>query len=221
MTTLNGIDVSGIGQGAGFDWVPWRGKISFAFIKASEGLTFKDPDFARNWQQAKAEGITRGAYHFLHPDESGTAQAHYFLSVADPQPGDLVMTDYEVVVKGQSPAAAAACAVQFADTVRSASGAWPVTYTTQWMAEEGYCAGLGGTPAFIANPSHVTLPDPAGPWKLVSFEQTGQRGVDTDVFYGGAAQLAKLSVPHPAAKLVTKQQATAALASLTAYVAQS
>jgi hypothetical protein len=34
-----------------------------------------------------------------------------------------------------------------------------------------------------------------GPWKQVSFEQTGQRGVDADVFYGDAAALAKLAIP--------------------------
>lgn len=222
--TLAGIDVSNY-QGAQFDWAPYRGKIAFAFIKATEGLSYRDPDYARNVAQAHADGITVGSYHFLHPAESGAAQAHCFLGYADPAPGELVMVDVETD-DGLGPAATSACALDFAATVHHATGAWPVAYTMQSFAEGGYVASLGGCPSFIANPSQVQLPNPIGPWHLVSFEQTGQRGVDTDVFYGDAAELAKLAIPHPAPSpaprppLVTQAAAKAAVAAALAELAK-
>ena len=43
-----GIDVSNV-QGARFPWAGERGRISFGMAKATEGLTFTDPDFQGNW----------------------------------------------------------------------------------------------------------------------------------------------------------------------------
>lgn len=194
--TLNGIDVSNA-QGATFNWAPYRGKIAFAFIKITEGLTYGDPYAVRNMTQARNEGITRGAYHFLRANLPASAQASWFLArarAAGLSAGDLVMVDVETS-DGKVAAGVAACASAFAAEVRAATGAWPVVYTDQSFAYGGYCAGLGNCPAFIANPSGVQLHMPIGEWNLVSFEQTGQRGVDTDVFHGTAAQLAKLAIP--------------------------
>lgn len=228
MTTLAGIDVSNI-QGASFDWTPWRGKIGFAFIKISEGTGFADPDAARNMAQARELGIIRGGYHYLHPAESAAAQAAYFIKLAKAAglgPGDLVMADLETT-DGLDDAGVSACAGEFAVAVRDELGAWPVSYTTQSFAEGGYCNSLGLTPAFLADPSHVGLPSPIGPWHLVSFEQLGQRGVDADAFYGDAAELGKLAVPQPRpapapAKppLVTQAQAKDALSALIASAAR-
>jgi hypothetical protein len=82
-----------------------------------------------------------------------------------------------------------------------ALGAWPVLYTTPWMAENGYCAGLGQQPLFIAvNPATANLPTVLGPWRLISFAQLGTRGVDTDAFFGTSAELARLAVQHAEVK---------------------
>ncbi|MCF3981641.1 hypothetical protein L2D77_33260, partial [Pseudomonas aeruginosa] len=37
----------------------------FAFIKATEGGDHLDPNFKRNWAEAKKHGVARGAYHFV------------------------------------------------------------------------------------------------------------------------------------------------------------
>jgi lysozyme len=216
MTTLAGIDVSN-NNGADFDWAAWRGKIAFAGVKISEGTGFADPDAKRNMGQARAEGLVRIAYHFLHPAESAAAQAEYFLRLARAAglgPGDLVACDLETTDK-LGAAEVAACAADFAKIIYGDLRAWPVTYTMQSFPENGYCAGLGGTPAWIADPSHVPLGS-IGPWKLVSFEQTGQRGTDADVFYGDLGQLGRLAIPKPDPKptpdAITLAEAKAALA---------
>ncbi|MEH2365501.1 GH25 family lysozyme [Nostoc sp.] len=85
-----GIDVAG--QDGRVDWTAVKnsGK-TFAFVKATEGVTVKDSAFAHHWQNMKAAGVIRGAYHFFHPQKSDPVkQAHEFLNtVGNLEPGDL------------------------------------------------------------------------------------------------------------------------------------
>jgi lysozyme len=75
-----GIDVSHY-QGS-VDWATVAGGGErFGFAKASEGVSgtgSSDPYFADNWSGMRAAGILRGAYHFYHPKDDPTAQAHNF-----------------------------------------------------------------------------------------------------------------------------------------------
>lgn len=64
-------------------------KVSFAFIKATEGLLLVDPYFQRNWREAPKAGIKVGAYHFFRPQRSGLWQANFFLQTAKFEVGDL------------------------------------------------------------------------------------------------------------------------------------
>ncbi len=204
--TIAGIDVSNF-QGA-FDWGPWRGKIGFAFAKATEGLTFTDPDFARNWAGIKAQGITRGAYHFAHPGNNANDEARFYLDTVRAQglhPGDLVMLDLEVT-DGLGPAAVARYAQAWTAQIDAETGVRPVLYTDRFMADSGYCAGLGSCPLFLAVPGGGAVPLPIGPWDMISFEQTGTRGVppvDADIFYGGAAPLAALGIQEATVPLTS------------------
>ena len=50
-------------------------QMSFAFIKATEGLGNEDAFFKRNWKKSGDAGISRGAYHFFLATKSGKAQA--------------------------------------------------------------------------------------------------------------------------------------------------
>ncbi|SIQ73313.1 GH25 family lysozyme [Bosea sp. TND4EK4] len=61
---IQGIDVSRW-QGE-IDWEKVKGAgTRFAFIKATEGGDHLDPNFRRNWAEAKRHGIPRSAYHFV------------------------------------------------------------------------------------------------------------------------------------------------------------
>lgn len=63
------------------DWAALRkGNPAFVFIKATEGVSFRDPKFSENWANAKKYGIQRGAYHFFTFCDSGRAQFKNFLS---------------------------------------------------------------------------------------------------------------------------------------------
>jgi|GEM_PF-947881 len=54
-------------------------KISFVFVKATEGINFVDAHFEKNWTRAKQAGILRGAYHFFESGKDAKAQADLFI----------------------------------------------------------------------------------------------------------------------------------------------
>jgi lysozyme len=63
--SVHGIDVSKY-QGE-IDWNKVRDSgVKFAWIKATEGGDHADSKFLQNWNGAKAAGVPRGAYHFVH-----------------------------------------------------------------------------------------------------------------------------------------------------------
>ncbi len=64
-------------------------RISFAFIKATEGITRQDAAFRINWDKAGKAGLIRGAYHFFYSTRDPLKQAINFRNVADLQSGDL------------------------------------------------------------------------------------------------------------------------------------
>ncbi|MBW4577828.1 MAG: hypothetical protein KME08_21575 [Aphanothece sp. CMT-3BRIN-NPC111] len=76
-----GIDVSNH-NGTSINWQHVKSAdISFAFVKATEGGTFKDSTFTTNWRGIQNAGIIRGAYHFFRPLKSIEEQVKNFLDV--------------------------------------------------------------------------------------------------------------------------------------------
>lgn len=206
--TLSGIDVSAVGQGANFNWSAYKGKIAFAGIKISEGTGFADPDAARNIAGARGIGAVPMGYHMLlngTGSQGGVPQAEWFLHCAAKaglKPRDLIAVDVEDYGLGDVDRGNALDVEQslihfdlvaggFANELRKHFGAAysPVVYTEISIAP--HLEAMGGCPLWLANPSRMAV-KAIGPWKQVSFEQTGQSGVDCDVFYGDAAALAKL-----------------------------
>ncbi|QND44656.1 glycoside hydrolase (plasmid) [Rhizobium lusitanum] len=59
-------------------------KVRFVQMKASQGLRYRDANFAAFWKRAAQfqgdQAVFRGAYHFLTADGDGKQQAEWFLS---------------------------------------------------------------------------------------------------------------------------------------------
>ena len=74
-----GIDVSSW-QGT-VDWRAHRAEGKrFAYVKATEGLRYKNPYFSPQYTDSYRAGMIRGAYHFATPStSSGKRQAAYFV----------------------------------------------------------------------------------------------------------------------------------------------
>lgn len=63
-----------------------RAGIDFAYLKASEGTGFTDPDFAANRREATRAGIDVAGYHYFQLCSDGAAQAEHFLAVLGDAP---------------------------------------------------------------------------------------------------------------------------------------
>ena len=86
--TVRGIDVSSY-QGK-IHWPTLSSqRISFAFIKATEGSSHKDPNFDHNWKEAQKTHLRIGAYHFMSFETPGKTQAKNFISTVGKTGGDL------------------------------------------------------------------------------------------------------------------------------------
>lgn len=75
---VRGVDVASY-QGE-IDWeILSKQGIQFAFIKATEGSTFVDAYFEKNYANAIRTDLRIGAYHFFSFDSAGSAQAENFI----------------------------------------------------------------------------------------------------------------------------------------------
>ena len=77
-----GVDLSAHNGDIDFEKVASDG-VSFVFLKATEGVDFRDPKFSENYINARQAGIKVGAYHFFRFDRDGYEQGQNFLSVVD------------------------------------------------------------------------------------------------------------------------------------------
>jgi lysozyme len=64
-------------------------RITFAFIKATEGVSRQDDKFKLNWEQSAQNGLMRGAYHFYYPSRNADKQAENFIEMVKLTKGDL------------------------------------------------------------------------------------------------------------------------------------
>lgn len=84
METLEGIDVSTIGQGSSVNWADMAAAgIKWAAVKIGEGASFNDPNYQRNLAGARAHGILVMPYWFLSHDVPAAVQAERLLRLMD------------------------------------------------------------------------------------------------------------------------------------------
>jgi lysozyme len=196
-----GIDVSS--NNGKFNWPSWNGHIEFAMMKATEGLTFIDPQFVTNWYQSKQIQVHRFAYHFGHPDEDPSLQAQHFttaVKTAGWEPGDGFVLDLE-----QNPYEGTGEQPDWGMTAHQiAFWAWTfctevdrimpqphhtLVYCDPNVAALGWTAMVGGHELWVADYGVPEPRVPMGPWKDWTFwQQTGSH-LDLDVFRGTPAQL--------------------------------
>lgn len=86
---VKGIDVSH--HNPILNWREVRNQnISFAYIKATEGITHEDRNYPYNYKLARESNIKVGSYHFYIFGISGRDQAKHFIKTAQVNSGDLL-----------------------------------------------------------------------------------------------------------------------------------
>ncbi|KAF9352087.1 hypothetical protein BGX34_000178 [Mortierella sp. NVP85] len=202
-----GIDVSGYQPNVNWAAVKANG-IEFAYIKATEGTTYKSPAFNQQYVGATQAGLIRGAYHFAQPaSSSGAAQANFFLANGGGWSGDGITLPGALDVEynpsgprcyGLSPSAMTAWIRDFSETYHARTGRYPVIYTTTdwWKTCTGNAAGFqDNNPLWIARWGASIGELPAG-YAYATFWQYANSGPnpgDQDLFNGDSAGLARLA----------------------------
>ncbi len=205
-TYLNGIDVSHYQGTVNWTSVAKAG-YTFAFAKATEGTTYKDPTFPTNWANMKAAGLVRGAYHFGHPGSSATTQANFFYNYVKPGAGDLQLVLDLETTDGKTPSQVWTWTQAFIKQIQALTGRPGIIYTGYnfWVSSVGNPKNNLNCPLWIAAYG-VTSPQVPPAWSSWSFWQYSDTGTvsgvsgacDLDYFNGTTTQLLALTLPEPA-----------------------
>ncbi|CAG6396706.1 Lysozyme M1 [Actinacidiphila cocklensis] len=207
-----GIDVSHY-QGT-INWTSVKSAgISFAYIKATESTTYKDPTFNANYLNAYNAKVIRGAYHFARPDLStGAAQATYFASHGGAWSADNLtlpgMLDLEGGCYGKSAASMQSWVLDFYNTYKANTGRDVVIYTSAswWNSCTGGWGGMSArSPLNVAHwtsAASPTIPSGFPYWTFWQYTDSGSvsgisGAVDRDRFSGDSSRLLALANNTP------------------------
>ncbi len=205
VTQTPGIDVSKW-QGT-VDWASWWAKgTKFAYVKATEGTTYRSPTFSAQYTGSYDVGMIRGSYHFALPDSSsGAAQADWFVDhgggwSADGRtlPGvlDIEFNPYGATCYGKSQSGMVSWIRDFTSRYKARTGRDAVIYTaTSWWTQctGGSTAFATTNPLWVARYSTSVGTLPAG-WGYYTFWQWTDSPLDQDRFNGDLAGLRRLAL---------------------------
>ena len=174
-------------------------QMSFAFIKATEGLGNEDAYFQRNWKKTKDAGLARGAYHFFLATKSGKAQAENFINSVELLPGDMPpVLDIEQTY-GVSPEKLRARAKEWLQTIQDHYHVMPIIYTNVDFYKQYLKDDFDGYPLWIAHYLQKERPSIYRDWAFWQHSEAGRVNgivtrVDFDVFNGDSAEFRKLLI---------------------------
>jgi GH25 family lysozyme M1 (1,4-beta-N-acetylmuramidase) len=184
----------------------WNYGARFAYVKSTEALTYKNPEFPSQYAGSYNVGMIRGAYHFAIPNvSSGKAQANYMVNNGGGWSADgktlppLLDIEYNPYPElgntcyGMSPKAMVAWITDFSNTIKARTGRLPAIYTTaDWWNQ---CTGNSTT--FKNHPLHVAHYTTGTPWlpsgwksyAIWQYSSTGPYSGDSNVWHGSYSNL--------------------------------
>ncbi len=175
-------------------------RISFAFMKATEGLNNEDAYFNRNWRKSKEANLVRGAYHFFLATKSGKKQAENFIRKVELEPGDLPpVLDIEQTY-GVSPDKLRERAKEWLETVESYYGVKPIIYTSADFYRSYLKDDFDSYPLWVAHYLQRERPRIHRDWSFWQHNETGRINgipgyVDFNVFNGDSTAFSGLLIP--------------------------
>lgn len=202
--SVHGIDVSKFQKDINWEAVRQMQvdniRISFAFIKATEGITRQDAAFRQNWQRARKAGLIRGAYHFFYSTRDPIKQAINFRNVVQLESGDLPpVLDIEVH-NNQPPAVIRSTARIWLEEMEKAYGVKPIIYTNMRFYNTYLGSEFDDYPLWIAHYYQKERPAARRKWLFWQHSDIGRVNgikttVDFNAFSGDSLDLLKLCLP--------------------------
>ena len=201
-----GIDVASYQRNVNWKSYAAKGR-SFAYIKATEGTSYRNPYFKAQYTGADKAGMIRGAYHFASPSgKSGAAQAQYFVKYGgwwtikgkNTLPGvlDIEYNPYGSTCYGLSKKKMVSWINSFVVEYKRLTKRDAVIYTTLdwWTRCTGNTSQFSQTnPLWAARwgaKGPGTLP---GNWPTATFWQYSSSPIDQDQFSASRARLSVLA----------------------------
>jgi lysozyme len=178
-------------------------RFSFAFMKATEGSWQSDKQYGSNWENAKKNGLIRGAYHFYLPQVNPKLQAVNFMRVVQLRSGDLPPVVDVEESNGMSAAQIRKGTKTFMDILERHYGVKPILYTNRDFYKRYFADEPDFKPYILwiahYNVNELSLPDNAN-WHFWQHSDEGRvnginEKVDFNVFYGDSADLRRICVP--------------------------
>lgn len=202
--SIHGIDVSKFQRDINWEAVKQmqvdKIRISFTFIKATEGITRQDAAFKRNWQKAGKAGLIRGAYHFFYSTRDPIKQAINFRNVVQLESGDLPPV-LDIEIHNNQPAAVIRSTAKiWLEEMEKAYGVKPIIYTNLKFYNTYLGDEFNEYPLWIAHYYQKERPRVNREWLFWQHSDIGRVNgiktiVDFNVFRGDSAALMKLCLP--------------------------
>lgn len=152
--SIHGIDVSHHQK-----YVDWQKiadhhefKVSFCFLKATEGATHEDTRFNSNWKESSQVGIIRGAYHFYHPTRGAAEQAKNFINNVRLKDGDLPpVLDFEKDSPNANVITVRKGLMKWLQLVEKHYGIRPIIYTNTYIYNKYIKGHFKNYPLWLAD----------------------------------------------------------------------
>ncbi|MFV8382360.1 glycoside hydrolase family 25 protein [Corynebacterium hindlerae] len=197
----SGIDVASW-QGA-IDWASVTQSQKFAIVKATEGIGYENPQYNNDIQQAKANGLTVGAYHYARPGTDAAAQAAEFAKSYNAHPQDLPPVMDLEQTDGLGPAQLQDWTRTFLGEIERLTGRKPIVYTYRyfWQQDMANTTEFAHYPLWFAAYQNDVPDNLPGGWDQMAFWQRTGDGrvtgvntpVDMNLFNGTPDQLTGFS----------------------------
>lgn len=192
-TNLEGIDISNH-QGN----IIWKdidqNQVNFAFIKATEGTTFTDKSFLKNWNESQEAGFLRGAYHYFTITSDGKKQAEHFINTVPKERNTLPpVIDIEEVAENQAKLIVELR--EYANTIENHYGVKPIFYVNKQTYElyirDNFKDYIIWYAVYGSEP-------PIDTWTIWQYTDSGsskgiEGPVDFNIFKGGKEDILKIA----------------------------
>lgn len=180
----HGIDVSWYQKKIDWETTARDKRVTFVYVKATEGGRLQDGNYRYNLENARKRGIKVGSYHFLRPETPVKQQFDNFKARVKKHEQDLIpVIDIEDVPElgvYWKPQQARDYLSDFADMVQKHYGCRPMIYTSNKFFVDYLGRAFADYPLFIARYG-AAEPDPQNgtKWVLWQFTKSGRvDGID-------------------------------------------
>ncbi|MFC8068484.1 lysozyme [Streptomyces sp. NPDC057293] len=204
---IEGVDVSSHQGNVAWSTL-WKSGVKWAYVKATEGTSYRNPYFAQQYGGSYDTGMIRGAYHFATPDTSGgKAQADYFVDHGGAWskdgktlPGvlDIEYNPYGATCYGKTKTQMVSWIKSFMDRYEARTGREAAIYTsTNWWTQcTGNSSAFGANnPLWVARYASSVGALPAG-WDfhtMWQYTSTGKTVGDHNKFNGSLDRVKALA----------------------------